>query len=71
MTLEVWSPHFCLGCFLLNNRPVHYEIYSEQSGNGTGSFHQCSALNLRYFPHGATDPSRLGLPHYRGVKITL
>ena len=56
---------------LLSNRPVHYGIYSEQSGNGTGSLHQCSALNCLFFPHGATDPSRPGLPHYRGFKITL
>jgi hypothetical protein len=30
---------------LLSNRPAHNGIYSEESGNGTGSFHQGSALN--------------------------
>jgi len=45
-TVQCHDPRSLVATFLprmllLSNRPVHYEIYSEQSGNGTGSFHQC------------------------------
>ena len=32
---------------------------------------EITIVKIKFFPHGATAPSGLGPPHYRGLTITL